>query len=188
MFKSSVKHHVYAAILALSLPIAASAQTADKATPEAVASIDVPRYMGTWYEIARLPMYFQRKCVSDTTANYTLNPDNSIGVLNRCKTESGEFQQAKGRATPVNEGNSKLKVSFLPAGLRWLPFTKGDYWVLKIDPEYKVVLVGGPGHDYLWILSRTPTIDTATYDAYVQTAAQFGYDTSGLIKTVQQAE
>ena len=188
MYQTYVKQGVCAAILALCLPLTASAQTTDKATPEAVASIDVHQYMGTWHEIARLPMYFQRKCVSDTTANYTLNPDNSIRVLNRCKTESGEFQEAEGRATSVNEGNSKLKVSFLPAGLRWLPFTKGDYWVLKIDPDYKVVLVGGPSHDYLWILSRTPTIDTATYDAYVQAAQQFGYDTSGLIKTPQQIQ
>jgi apolipoprotein D and lipocalin family protein len=81
---------------------------------------------------------------------------------------------------------SELKVSFLPAGLRWLPFTKGDYWVLRVDPEYQVALIGGPTHKYLWILSKNPHLDEATYQSYLETARQYGYDLSNLIKTPQQ--
>ncbi len=77
---------------------------------------------------------------------------------------------SEGVAYPQNEGNSKLKVSFLPSGLRWIPFTKGDYWVLRVDPNYQVALVGGPSHKYLWILSRSPQLDEATYQSYLQTA------------------
>jgi apolipoprotein D and lipocalin family protein len=178
-----LKNIVCAALLAVSVPAIVMAQSTPKPDPVAVAAIDVNKYMGKWYEIARLPMYFQRKCVGDTTANYTLNPDNTIRVLNRCRIESGGFKEAEGLATSVNEGNSKLKVSFLPAGLRWIPFTKGDYWVLSIDPDYQTVLVGGPSHDYLWILSRSPAIDAVVYDELIKTAQKHGYDTSGLIKT-----
>jgi apolipoprotein D and lipocalin family protein len=184
----SIKTMLCTALLAISTPAAVLAQSIPKPAPQAIATVDVEKYMGKWYEIARLPMYFQRKCVSDTTANYILNPDKTIRVLNRCKTESGEFQEAEGLATSANDGNSKLKVSFLPAGLRWIPFTKGDYWVLKIDPDYQVVLVGGPSHKYLWVLSRTPTIDASIYDEFIRTAQQNGYDTDELIKTKHHAQ
>lgn len=92
---------------------------------------------------------------------------------------------AEGIAYAKNAGNSQLKVSFLPKGLRWLPFTKGDYWVLRIDPEYKVALVGGPSNKYLWILSKTPNLDQATYQSYLETARQYGYDISKVVKTPQ---
>ena len=154
--------------------------------PKAVEKIDVHQYAGKWYEIAHIPMYFQRNCVSDTTAQYTVNSDQTIAVLNSCRTESGKIIASQGLAYPQNEGMSKLKVSFLPAGLRWLPFTKGDYWVLRVDPEYQVALIGGPSHKYLWILSKKPHLDEAMYQSYLDTARQYGYDLSKLIKTQQQ--
>ena len=159
---------------------------AESIKPKAVESIDVHQYAGKWYEIAHLPMYFQRNCVSDTSAQYTVNPDQTIGVLNSCLTETGKIIASQGLAYPQNKGMSKLKVSFLPAGLRWLPFTKGDYWVLRVDPEYQVALIGGPTHKYLWILSKNPHLDEATYQSYLETARQYGYDLSNLIKTPQQ--
>ncbi|MBJ8440129.1 lipocalin family protein [Acinetobacter junii] len=152
-------------------------------TPKAVDKIDINQYVGKWYEIAHLPMYFQRQCVSDTSAKYAIKADNTISVLNSCRTAAGEMKSSEGVAYPQNQGKSQLKVSFLPKGLRWLPFTKGDYWVLRVDPDYKVALVGGPSTKYLWILSKTPTIDEATYQSYLQTAKQQGYDLSNLIKT-----
>ena len=152
-------------------------------TPKAVDKIDINQYVGKWYEIAHLPMYFQRQCVSDTSAKYAIKADNTISVVNSCRTASGEMKSSEGVAYPQNQGKSQLKVSFLPKGLRWLPFTKGDYWVLRVDPDYKVALVGGPSTKYLWILSKTPTIDEATYQSYLQTAKQQGYDLSNLIKT-----
>ena len=154
--------------------------------PQAVNKIDVHQYSGQWYEIAHLPMYFQRNCASDTTANYSINEDNTVEVLNSCRTKTGETISSKGIAYPQNAGNSQLKVSFLPAGLRWLSFTKGDYWVLRVDPDYKVALVGGPSNKYLWILSRSPQIDETTYQSYLQTARQYGYDVSQLVRTPHQ--
>ena len=159
---------------------------AESIKPKAVESIDVHQYAGEWYEIAHLPMYFQRNCVSDTSAQYTANPDQTIAVLNSCRTESGKMIASQGVAYPQNKGMSELKVSFLPAGLRWLPFTKGDYWVLRVDPEYQVALIGGPTHKYLWILSKNSHLDKATYQSYLETARQYGYDLSNLIKTPQQ--
>ena len=166
------------AIISLSTTI-----RAETAAPQAVDQVDIQQYAGKWYEIAHLPMYFQRQCVSDTSAKYAIKADNTISVLNSCRTASGEMKSSEGVAYPQNQGKSQLKVSFLPKGLRWLPFTKGDYWVLRVDPDYKVALVGGPSTKYLWILSKTPTIDEATYHSYLQTAKQQGYDLSNLIKT-----
>ena len=171
------------ALSALAISIATQAQTV---TPQAVDKVDIQRYAGQWHEIAHLPMYFQRKCVANTKAQYTVNPDKTMTVLNSCSTKEGGKISSEGVAYSQNEGNSKLKVSFLPKGLRWMPFTKGHYWVLRIDPEYKVALVGGPSDKYLWILSRDAQIDDATYQSYLNTAKQYGYDVEKLIRTPQQ--
>ncbi|KXO87452.1 hypothetical protein AYK86_02030 [Acinetobacter venetianus] len=171
------------AVLSISLTALSMATFADTAKPTAVDQIDIKQYAGKWYEIAHLPMYFQRQCVSDTTAKYSLNANNTIQVINSCRNKSDQMDQSVGVAYPDNAGMSKLKVSFMPKALRWIPFTKGDYWVLRVDPNYKVALVGGPSNKYLWLLSRTPTIDEATYQSYLETAKQQGYDLSELIKT-----
>ena len=178
------KKHIATLGMMTALSFGATTLThAETIEPKAVESIDVNQYQGKWYEIAHLPMYFQRKCASNTTAVYSLNSDQTINVLNSCKTKSGEMDGSMGLAHAVNDGKSKLKVSFLPKLLRWIPFTKGDYWVLRVDPNYQTALVGGPTHKYLWILSRTPNLDEATYQSYLETARQQGYDISGLIKT-----
>ena len=171
------------ALSSFSFSVGAQAQ---KVAPQAVDKVDIKRYAGQWYEIAHLPMYFQRKCVANTTAQYSLNPDQTVSVLNSCSTAEGKKISSEGVAYSQNAGNSKLKVSFLPKGLRWLPFTKGHYWVLRIDPDYKIALVGGPSDKYLWILSRDAQIDDATYQSYLNTAKKYGYDVEKLIKTPQQ--
>lgn len=170
------------AINSLSVSISSHAQTEK---PQAIDSVNLQQYIGKWYEIAHLPMYFQRNCASKTTAQYAINSDKTVSVLNSCRTIDNKLISSEGIAYAQNAGNSKLQVSFLPKGLRWLPFTKGDYWVLRIDPEYKAVLIGGPTNKYLWILSRTPTIDDATYNSYLETAKKYGYDVNKLVKTPQ---
>ncbi|MFH7807140.1 lipocalin family protein [Acinetobacter sp. BSP-153] len=155
---------------------------AEMVRPQAVNQVDIQKYGGKWYEISHLPMYFQRKCIANITAQYSVNADQTIGVLNSCRTANDEMVSSEGVAYPQNRGNSKLKVSFLPKGLRWIPFTKGHYWVLRVDPEYKVALVGGPSNKYLWILSREPQLDEATYQSYINTAKDYGYDVTKLIK------
>lgn len=154
---------------------------------QAVQSVDLNRYAGKWYEIARLPMFFQRNCASDVTATYTLQPTGKVEVNNQCMGKDGKPMQSIGEATKNGDSGSKLKVTFLPQGLRWLPVGKADYWVLALDPNYNHALVGTPNQKYLWILSRTPTMDEDTYQTMVATARSQGYDVSKLQKTVQNS-
>jgi len=167
------------ALATMSLSMTTRAETV---RPQLVNQVDIQKYVGKWYEIAHLPMYFQGKCVSNITAQYSINTNQTIGVLNSCRIANGEMISSEGVAYSQNQGNSKLKVSFLPTGLRWIPLTKGDYWVLRLDSEYKVALVGGPSNKYLWILSREPQLDEATYQSYLDTAKHYGYDVTKLIK------
>ncbi len=157
------------------------------AAPQSVNQLDLNRYTGTWYEIARLPMYFQRNCASDVTATYSLNPSGSIKVDNRCKKADGSTIQSIGEATKANETGSELKVTFLPEGLRWLPLTKADYWVLALDDTYQHALVGTPNHKYLWVLSRTPSMDETAYQSLLSRAQNQGYDIAKLQRTTHHS-
>lgn len=146
-------------------------------TPTTVDSVDLKKYAGTWYEIGRLPMYFQRNCASDVTANYTEKTDGSgIIVTNKCADKDGSDIVAEGLAKPADDTGSKLKVTFLPSWIRWIPVGRADYWVLARDPDYKTALVGTPDKDYLWLLSRSPNISQENYAKYRQIAQQQGYD------------
>ena len=145
--------------------------------PTTVDSVDLKQYAGTWYEIGRLPMYFQRNCASDVTANYTEKTDGSgIIVTNKCQAEDGSGIVAEGLAKPADDTGSKLKVTFLPSWIRWLPVGRADYWVLARDPDYKTALVGTPDKGSLWLLARSPNISQETYAKYRQIAQQQGYD------------
>lgn len=150
--------------------------------PTPVKQVDLPRYMGTWYEIARLPMPYQKQCKDDISATYSLNQDASVTVVNRCRTADGSYDRVKGRATSDNDSANRLHVTFLPAWLRWLPIGKAPYWILRLDKNYRYALVGTPDRKYLWILSRTPQIDSTTYQNYLKTAQQQGYNTSNIIR------
>lgn len=147
-----------------------------------VTQVDLPRYLGTWYEIARLPMRHEPADGTDVSAHYSLNEDGSIRVQNRCRV-NGEVEESIGRATPVDDSNARLEVSFLPDGLRWIPFTKGDYWLLKLDPDYRVALVGTPDRDYLWLLARQPQLDPTLRTTYLAEAQRQGFDLDRLIST-----
>jgi apolipoprotein D and lipocalin family protein len=140
---------------------------------QSVPSVDLGRYVGRWYEIAAFPMYFQRKCIGDTTAEYALRPDGDITVVNRCRTADG-FDEAAGKAWAV-EGtrNSQLKVSFF-----W-PF-RADYWVVGLDDDYRWAVVGNPNRKYLWILSRTPRLPADDLERALQAAGNQGFDLTQL--------
>lgn len=145
--------------------------------PTTVDNVDLAKYSGTWYEIGRLPMYFQRNCASDVTATYTPKANSSdVTVVNKCATEDGSIIEANGQAKAVDETGSKLKVTFLPSWVRWLPVGRADYWVLARDNDYQTALVGTPDLEYLWLLARSPNIDQQTYARYRQIAQQQGYD------------
>lgn len=148
--------------------------------PPQTAQIDLQRYQGTWYELARLPMFFQRNCVQ-SEAHYRLRDDGRIEVTNRCRDDDGEWQEARGVAEPQVEGRTdKLWVRFDNWASKLLPI-KGDYWVLYHDEDYRVALVGHPQYEYLWLLSRTPQVDEATRAELLALARERGYDTDGLI-------
>jgi len=150
-----------------------------------VGSLDLNRYSGLWYEIGRLPLKWEDADASDITAEYTPEDDGSVRVDNRCIDKRGAPSQAIGRATPVNGQAGRLEVSFLPEFLRWIPFTKGDYWVLKIDDAYTVALVGTPDHKNLWLLAREPRIDRGTEAAYLDEATRQGFDLEKWIRPRQ---
>lgn len=148
--------------------------------PPQTMQVDLQRYQGTWYELARLPMFFQRNCVQ-SEAHYGLRDDGRIEVSNRCRDKDGEWIEAKGVAEPQVEGRTdKLWVRFDNWASKLLPI-KGDYWVLYRDEDYRVALVGHPERDYLWLLSRTPHVDAATRDQLLAVAREQGYDTAELI-------
>ena len=153
----------------------------------AVQGMDIGRYVGTWHEIARFPNRFQKQCAGDVTANYTPLTDGTLRVLNKCRLADGKYEQAVGVARKADPDlpNTVLKVRFAPKWLAWLPFVWADYWVVALDPEYGYALVGTPDHDYLWVLSRTPTLDAAVYEQLLTKAKAQGYDISRLQKTGQ---
>ena len=151
--------------------------------PATVASVDLSRYLGTWFEIARLPMRHEPADFTDITAHYSLQDDGKVRVRNRALDGKGEVQESVGEASVVESSNSKLEVSFLPEGLRWIPFTKGDYWILKLDPDYATALVGSPDRKYLWLLSRRPDVDETTKREYLEHARREGFDLDDLIHT-----
>lgn len=152
-----------------------------------VANVDLTRYVGTWYEIARFPNRFQKDCAANVTAQYSKRADGNIDVINRCKEADGKIDQATGVARVVNpQTNAKLKVSFAPDWLNWVSFIWGDYWIIDLAPDYSLAAVGDPSRDYLWVLSRTPGIADADYEALVNRVTAQGFDTSRLVKTVQE--
>ena len=138
-----------------------------------VKRVNLNRYMGRWYEIARLPAFFQRGC-SCTTATYQLT-NQFVKVTNRC-LKKGKFTTSNGKGFLVpNSGNAKLKIQFF-----W-PF-KGDYWIIYLNKSYRYAIVGDPSRKYLWILARSKRITQSTYQRLVRIAKSRRFDTSKLIK------
>ena len=143
----------------------------------AVPSVDVPRYMGTWHEIAKYPNWFQKKCASSTQATYSLQANSRVQVLNRCKTDKGEWSEAVGAARQIGGPTSaKLKVRFAPEWLSFIPMVWGDYWIIDLDPQYQWVVVSEPQREYLWILSRTPQMPAANYQNLLGKLTKLGFD------------
>jgi len=173
--------------LALLAPVATPAQTNTQPEPlQTIERLDVGRYLGTWYEIAKYPNIFQRQCVSDTRALYRLREDGQLDVVNRCRQANGEMTEAVGRARQIGAADSpKLEVRFAPAWLSWLPMVWGNYWVIDLDPAYLLVAVSEPKREYLWVLSRTPAVDAAAYQALLVRLQAKGFDLSKLEKSAQ---
>ena len=179
--------HASCAALVLSGLCAVPALAADTARPlQPIDTLAVPRYMGVWYEIAKFPNDFQKKCVGDTTASYNLDQDGRVQVVNRCRTADGKSDEAEGVARQLGGATSpKLKVRFAPAILSFIPMVWGDYWVIDLDEKYQLSAVSEPKREYLWILSRTPQVEPAAYDALLTRLTAQGLDVSKLVRTPQ---
>ena len=151
-----------------------------------IASLDVPRYMGTWYEIAKFPNRFQRKCVAHTRAQYLTQSDGTVQVLNSCATADGSVIDALGSAKQIGGPSSpKLQVRFAPAWLSWLPMVWGDYWVIDLDPDYQLAAVSDAQREYLWVLSRTSRVSPTAYNALLTRLRAQGFDVQRLETTPQ---
>jgi apolipoprotein D and lipocalin family protein len=144
--------------------------------PSTVASLDLHRYMGRWYEVARLPNRYQTHCAGDVIADYSLRPGGKITLQNQCRTATGKIDVSHAVGHVVKP--AQLKVVFL-----W-PF-QVDYWVIDLDPDYRWAVVADPDRSKLWILSRTPQLDPETYQAILRRAALNGFEASRIAPTPQ---
>lgn len=162
-------------------PAAAQTPPSAPAPLQSLPALEVPPYMGTWYQVAWFPNRFQRQCVSDTSATYRQRPDGAVEVLNRCRTAEDRFDEALGLARPTGrlQGSrlepAQLEVSFLPAWLRWLPVGWGRYWVIQLADDGRYAVISEPKREYLWILSRQPRLSPADEAAIRSRLAQQGF-------------
>lgn len=173
------------------IAIASAQQNNAKASGEvkAVSNVDLKRYSGKWFEIARYPNKFQKNCVGNTTATYNPKPDGTIEVINQCLKKDGTMIDAKGKAKIVDTAsNAKLKVRFAPGFLSFLPAVWGDYWILDLGDAYQYAVVGDPDREYLWILSRTPEMKESVYQNLQRRVETMGFNPGKLVKTPQNAE
>jgi apolipoprotein D and lipocalin family protein len=154
--------------------------------PQPVSEVDLDRYVGLWYEIARVPNKFQKSCLSSTTAEYVLRDDGKIDVVNRCLEADGKVNEAKGVARVVDEeSNARLKVSFVRfLGRSWF---WGDYWILELGEDYEYAVVGHPERKYGWILSRTPELEEATLKGIFEKLEGHGYERESFQMSSQES-
>lgn len=150
----------------------------NQAVPQPAKPVELSRYLGRWYEVARYEQGFQKDC-DGVTADYALRADGMISVVNTCRKPDGEIKQSKGKAKVVDTATgAKLKVSFFG------PFY-GDYWVLDRADDYSWAIVGEGSGRYLWLLSRDPSPGEARIGAMIARATAMGYDT-GMLRITKQ--
>ena len=160
---------------------AASAQTTAPGALRPIERLDLPRYLGTWYEVAKFPNRFQKKCVADTQAEYQSTPEGAVRVVNQCRLADGSVDKAVGEARQIGAADSpRLQVRFAPAWLSFIPAVWGDYWVIDLDEGYQLAAVSEPRREYLWVLSRTPSVPVPAYEALLKRLAAQGLDVGRL--------
>jgi apolipoprotein D and lipocalin family protein len=179
---------VYSAIGCVLAGCALGVHAEDAPPVRTVPSVDLARYAGTWYEIARLPNVFQRMCADNVTATYVRQPDATVLVTNRCRRSDGVIEQVSGIARPAapDTSGARLEVSFLPAWLRWLPVGWGDYWVVWLDEAYTLAVVSDRQRSFLWVLSREPQIGAERYDTLIAQLKGSAFPVEQLVKTPQR--
>jgi apolipoprotein D and lipocalin family protein len=172
-----------AALLALALAAPAVAQ--DLVTVE---KVDMVRYAGTWYEIARLPNKLQAECAGDVTTSFRLRGMRTYDIETRCRRADGSQEVDVGIARVQDPAtNAKMEWRFLPLALAWWPFAWTDYWIVDLAPDYSWAVAAVPTREAMWILARKPDLDAATYDRLVAKARAMRFETGKLIRTRHSA-
>ena len=168
------------------LAFLAGCATSNRNLP-AQADVDLTQYAGTWYEQARLPNRFQKDCIGDVEANYVLVPDNTIRVTNQCRAKDGSVKVARGvgRLSKAFDPKdpAKLEVRFAPKWTSWLPMVWGDYWIIKLQGDYRYSLVGTPDRKYLWVLSRDKKADDSVVTGLLDYARTLDFPVDQAIRT-----
>lgn len=155
------------------------------AAVKTVDSVDLKRYVGKWYEVASIPQRFQKHCVGNVTAEYTMLPEGKIKVINSCTKADGSMSVAEGRAKVVdNKTNAKLKVTFVKV-IDWIFAFGGDYWIIDLDADYKYAVVGEGKNKYGWVLSRDPFLSDNDLLVIAANLKAQGYDTCQFLTTIQ---
>jgi apolipoprotein D and lipocalin family protein len=166
----------YLAIFIIFTPMIFSQQTELKT----VKYVDLKKYVGLWYEVAKIPNRFQSQCVRETTARYRLKENGEIEVVNSCIDEKGQLDKTEGVARVVDKkSNAKLEVSFFSI-LGWRPFW-GDYWIIGLDENYQWAIVGTPSRKYGWVLARQPKLDDETLIKIFSILKEQGYNPKDFI-------
>jgi apolipoprotein D and lipocalin family protein len=169
-----IRHSLFALTAAFGLSACTSQPDyrAAETAPPTVLQVDLTRYAGLWYEIARYPNSFENNCAG-VTAEYVQRADGRIDVINTCHKGSvdGPVEVAKGMARVMEQSG--------------VPFAWGDYWILHLEPDYSAVLVGDPSGKYLWILAREKSLDAGTLARIETRAEELGYETGPLEMTDQ---
>lgn len=166
------------------LPIQTNAA---EATLQAVEQVEIDKFLGVWYEIARKPTSLEKKCRRDITSTYTLNEYGNLQAEQQCVNADQQLIKQMGEAYPVNEPRySKFKLSFMPEPIRWLPMGQNDYWILKLDQQYQMALIGEPTRQSLWLLSRQPHPNQILVQQYLSYAKSLGYELDNIIYITHQ--
>lgn len=174
---------MFVAMMTFALAAAAAAPGPVRSVP----ALDLARYAGRWFEIARYPNRFQKQCAGEVAAEYAVLPTGRIRVTNTCRRSDGSLARAEGVARLASDAGpaSQLKVRFAPAVLSFIPAVWGDYWVIGLAPDYSYAVVGDPSREYLWILSRTPTLDAKATTLALEAVVSNGFDPNRLVRTRQ---
>ncbi len=192
MFKP-LPRFLAAGVVTLLFLASCEAQTADAPTPTgrppltAIAHLDLARYMGPWSEIARYPNRFQKQCTGPAVATYSLLPEGTVRMVNRCPQADGKVDEAIGEARRIGPaGSAQLQVRFAPAWLSWLPLVWGNYWVVELDEAYQLAVVSEPTREYLWVLSREPRLSASAWTALTARLQAMGFEPARLLRTAPQ--
>jgi len=166
--------------------ISGAAMAQDGPALRTVAHVDLDRYAGTWYELARLPNRFQKQCRGNVTADYRRLDDGTIEVVNRCQDNKGKLDEARGVARVVDAPSSaKLEVSFV-SFFGWHLFW-GDYWIIDLGADYEYAVIGEPGREYGWVLARSTSLPPDAWNHIRQFLQGAGYDPERFLQTRQEA-